>query len=93
LIPALQLSRPNLQSALNGRVIDNRDQAAAEGVAVVNDEAVGCYFGGADPIGRRIVLDGMERAIVGVVGNVHLIGGATILAHQRCNWSRCHSNS
>ena len=57
-----------------GRVIDSRDAAGAQLVAVINDEARARYFGGADPIGQRISIGRIERVIVGVVGNVRLVG-------------------
>jgi putative ABC transport system permease protein len=57
-----------------GRLLDERDVAGAPGAAVVNEELVRRFFGGQDPIGRRITVnggdDGNWLTIVGVVGNV-----------------------
>ena len=56
-----------------GRLLDERDAAGAPAVAVVSDELVRRFFGGGDPIGRRIRVDGGEESwltIVGVVGDV-----------------------
>ena len=55
----------------SGRFIEATDAAAAERVAVVNRALASRYFGGASPVGRRIML-GPERPflIVGVVGDV-----------------------
>jgi putative ABC transport system permease protein len=56
---------------LSGRGIENGDVREAEPVVVINEVAARRYFGGEDPIGRRIVF-GVPRRIVGVVGDVHL---------------------
>ena len=53
-----------------GRVFDERDSAAAPGVVMVNEALAREYFGGANPVGRRIGLAGGEREIIGVVGDV-----------------------
>ena len=62
------------QPLRRGRVIDETDTASAPAVAVLNEEAVARYFGGADPLGRRIAIDKVERVVIGVVGNVRLRG-------------------
>ena len=62
------------QPLRRGRVIDGRDGAGAPAVAVVNEEAAARYFAGADPVGQRIAIDKVERVVIGVVGNVHLVG-------------------
>jgi predicted permease len=59
----------------NGRVFDTRDHARAPGVVIVNETIVREYFGGANPLGRRIAIAGMERQIIGVVGDVQLKPG------------------
>jgi predicted permease len=58
-----------------GRVFDHRDTATAPGVAIVNDTSAREYFGGADPVGRRITFAGREREIIGVVGDVQVKPG------------------
>jgi predicted permease len=62
------------QPLIRGRVIDDRDGPSAPAVAVLNEEAVARYFAGADPLGRRIAIDKVERVVIGVVGNVRLRG-------------------
>ena len=58
-----------------GRVFDHRDRATSPGVAVVNETTAREYFGGANPVGRRIAFAGMEREIIGVVGDVQVRPG------------------
>lgn len=58
-----------------GRVFDHRDTAAAPGVVLINETSAREYFGGANPVGRRIAFAGMERQIVGVVGDVQVRPG------------------
>ena len=58
-----------------GRLFDTRDTSSAPGVVIVNETFVREYFGGADPVGRRIGIAGMEREIVAVVGDVQLKPG------------------
>ena len=59
----------------SGRVFDERDAPGAPGAVIVNETIVREYFGGADPAGRRIAIAGMERQIIGVVGDVQLKPG------------------
>lgn len=59
-----------------GRTFDDRrDRSTTAPVAIVNETIAREYFGGANPIGRRIRLAGAEREIVGVVGDVQLRPG------------------
>lgn len=53
-----------------GRAFDARDTAAALPVVIVNERIAQEYFGGTNPVGRRIRLSGVEREIVGVAGDV-----------------------
>ncbi|MEO6223635.1 MAG: ABC transporter permease, partial [Vicinamibacterales bacterium] len=62
------------QPIRRGRVIETRDTLGASAVAVVNEEAATRYFEGADPIGKRIAIGGVERVVIGIVGNVRLRG-------------------
>ncbi|HEY0873406.1 MAG TPA: ABC transporter permease [Vicinamibacterales bacterium] len=55
-----------------GRAFDERDTATSPGVVVVNETMMREYFEGENPVGRRIRLSGMDREIVGVVGDVQL---------------------
>ena len=52
---------------LRGRLIDDRDRAESQPVAVVNEAFARRYFHGSDPIGRHLAPD---REIVGVVADV-----------------------
>ena len=58
-----------------GRPFDARDGAATVPVVLVNETLAARYFGGEDPIGRRLAFEGAAgqerwRQIVGVVGDV-----------------------
>jgi putative ABC transport system permease protein len=55
-----------------GRGFTAEDTRDSQRVIVVNEEFVRRYFPGRDPIGQRVGLDGADRTIVGVVGNVKL---------------------
>jgi putative ABC transport system permease protein len=61
-----------------GRVFDVRDDLTAPPVAIVNEALARKYFGGANPVGRRIVLDIGEKPvavdIVGLVSDVKSFG-------------------
>jgi putative ABC transport system permease protein len=68
---------------VRGRVFDERDNATAPPVVIVNEALAAKYFSGVDPIGRRFKIGGPERPIgpdnpwqtvVGVVGNVSYSG-------------------
>jgi predicted lysophospholipase L1 biosynthesis ABC-type transport system permease subunit len=58
-----------------GRVFDARDTKDSAGVVVVSDAFARQYFDDAQAIGHRIQLAGMERDIVGVVGDVQVRPG------------------
>ena len=58
-----------------GRAFDDRDTSAGAPVTIVNETMVRQYFGGANPIGRRIGLAGATREIVGVAGDVQVKPG------------------
>jgi predicted permease len=53
-----------------GRTFDARDTAASPRVAIVNERFAQTYFGGGNPVGRRIRLSGAETEIVGLTGDV-----------------------
>ncbi|HET7218489.1 MAG TPA: ABC transporter permease, partial [Vicinamibacterales bacterium] len=57
---------------LRGRLIDDRDIADRENVAVISDTMARQFFPGADPIGARISTDNGRRwiTVVGIVGDV-----------------------
>jgi putative ABC transport system permease protein len=52
---------------LRGRTFTPDDRSTAPLVAVANEALAKRYFGAEDPIGRKVVLWGKERTIVGVV--------------------------
>lgn len=58
-----------------GRPFDGRDRTGAAQVAIVNHRFASEYFGGGDPIGRRIRISGIDREIVGMAGDVQLKPG------------------
>jgi putative ABC transport system permease protein len=55
---------------LSGRAFEVTDRAEAPSVVVVNERLVEQYFGGQDPVGRRITVRGESREIIGVTRNV-----------------------
>jgi len=58
---------------MSGRPFDERDDAEAPAVAIIDEEAARQYFAGRDPIGRHVEFAG-RREIVGVVGSVRNAG-------------------
>ena len=58
-----------------GRPFDDRDRTGAPQVAIVNHAFAREYFPGSEPVGRRIRLSGIDREVVGVVGDVQLRPG------------------
>ncbi len=61
-----------------GRGFDARDDLSAPPVAIVNETLARKYFGGSNPVGRRIVLDIGDKPaaveIVGLMGDVKSFG-------------------
>jgi putative ABC transport system permease protein len=55
---------------VNGRLVAENDGAKAPPVVVVNESLARIYFPNEDPLGKRIIIFGGTRAIVGVVGDV-----------------------
>lgn len=55
-----------------GRAFDERDTVTSPGVVVINETMAREYFDGENPVGRRIRLSGMDREIIGVVGDVQV---------------------
>jgi len=53
-----------------GRAFNTRDMATSPRVVIVNERFAQEYFGGTNPVGRRIRLSGAETEIVGVTGDV-----------------------
>jgi putative ABC transport system permease protein len=83
-VEAARLPRAEIQSAtagyfqtvgiplIRGRLIEDRDLAERESVAVISDSMARQFFADADPVGKRISTDNGQRwiTIVGVVGDV-----------------------
>jgi putative ABC transport system permease protein len=57
-----------------GRLLDAADDPGATPVALINEAAAERYFADQDPLGQRVRLWGVERTIVGVVGNERVRG-------------------
>jgi len=53
-----------------GRQFTSSDDMNAPRVAIVNEAAVRRWLRGGDPIGRRVITNGVAREVVGVVGDV-----------------------
>ena len=53
----------------SGQYFSGDDRAGGEAVVILSDAAARMFFGGADPIGRVVVVAGGERRVVGIVGN------------------------
>ena len=47
---------------VRGRYFDARDSADAPGVAIVDETLARKYWGGEDPVGKRITFEGSARA-------------------------------
>ncbi len=59
---------------VRGRLLEAGDDASAPRVGVINEAAALRYFGDRDPIGQEIKFWGMERRIVGVIGDERFKG-------------------
>jgi putative ABC transport system permease protein len=53
-----------------GRLLDHRDHAEAPPATLVNRAAVERWFDGESPLGRRLMLRGEPREVVGVIGDL-----------------------
>jgi putative ABC transport system permease protein len=53
-----------------GRLLTSIDNTGAPRVAIVNEAAVRRWFPGENPIGRRVITNGVAREVVGVVADV-----------------------
>ncbi|HEY3516033.1 MAG TPA: ABC transporter permease, partial [Gammaproteobacteria bacterium] len=65
---------------LVGRTIAETDTAATPAVVTVSQDFVELLTNGTSPVGRRILIAGVEREIVGVTGNVRITetGGISV---------------
>ncbi len=55
---------------VDGRLLEESDGAKAPPVVVVNESLAHIYFANENPLGKRIIIYGGTRSIVGVVGDV-----------------------
>src|SRR5262249_4923991 len=53
-----------------GRLFDGRDYAGGPLSVILSESTARTFFPGDDPIGRTVLMDGAERTVVGVVGDV-----------------------
>jgi putative ABC transport system permease protein len=53
-----------------GRPFTDQDHTDAPGVAIINEAGVRRWFGDEDPLGKRVVTNGIVREVVGVVADV-----------------------
>ena len=72
---ALASTTPDYLRAIGATLRQGRQFTAADGtgaplVAIVNEAAVRRWFGGENPIGRRLNTNGVSREVVGVVADV-----------------------
>jgi putative ABC transport system permease protein len=58
-------------SLRSGRFFADTDGKETPGVAIINESAARKYFPGESPLGRSLTINKKERAVVGVVGDVH----------------------
>jgi ABC-type antimicrobial peptide transport system permease subunit len=59
---------------MNGRYFDATDYSAGPPALILSETAARALLPGRDPLGRTGVMDGVERTIVGVVGDVRHSG-------------------
>ena len=67
---------------LRGRNVNSGDTSQSPGVVVINQTLAKQYFGGEDPVGRRLNLEGISRQIVGVAGDARYEGLGTEIGPQ-----------
>ena len=54
-----------------GRLFNATDYAGGPNAVIINESAAKTYFPGEDPVGHPVSLNGADRTVVGVVGDVH----------------------
>jgi putative ABC transport system permease protein len=59
---------------VRGRLFTEGDSTSASPVAVINEAAAKRFFDGQEPLGKRISFWGIQRTIVGVIGNERFHG-------------------
>jgi len=61
-----------------GRRFDASDRSDSQAVIIINETARRRFFDSRDPLGQRIALWGLERAVVGVIADERVHGLATV---------------
>ena len=59
---------------IRGRYLTPDDRDGSTPVILINQAAAGKHWPGVDPLGRTIHMEGKDRTIVGVIGNIHHAG-------------------
>ena len=54
-----------------GRLFETTDRKGGAPVVILNEAAAKKYFPGVDAVGKTVVLDGADKTVVGVVGNIY----------------------
>ena len=72
---SIKVVTPDYHKALgiplrSGRLFDATDYTGGPNAMIINDSAAKTYFPGEDPVGRTVSLNGADRTVVGVVGDV-----------------------
>jgi predicted permease len=59
---------------IRGRYLSDEDHGGNPMVVVINEAAAGRYWPGQDALGQRVTVDGVSRAVVGIVGDIRHLG-------------------
>jgi len=54
----------------SGRLFDASDYTGGPAAVILTESSAKTFFPGDDPVGRRVLMDGADRTVVGVVGDV-----------------------
>jgi predicted permease len=67
-------------AVLRGRAFNERDDANAPGVVIINERFAERFWPGEDPIGRRVIVTDREHTVIGVVptGRYHTLSEAPL---------------
>ena len=57
-----------------GRLPSDEDRAGSPMIVIVNQAAARKYWPGQDPLGQRLIIDGVDRTVVGIVGDIRHLG-------------------
>ena len=62
---------------IRGRYLTGQDREGAQPVAVINQAAAGKYWPNQDALGQRAKINGKDRIVVGIVGDIRHLGPET----------------